>query len=88
MAYRIEISPSAARQVRKLSRRALARITDKVDALADDPRPEGAKKLIGTNEYLYRIRTGDYWIIHQVRDEVLIVLVVHVGHRKDVYRRL
>jgi len=56
-----------------------------MDALAINPRPKGVKKLTGLDS-LYRIRTGDYRIVYQVRDDRLIVLVVRIGHRKDVYR--
>ncbi len=61
------------------------RIETKIDGLARDPRPRGVKKLAGEEE-LYRLRVGDYRIIYQVRDRVLVVLVVNVGHRRDVYR--
>ncbi len=56
-----------------------------MDALAANPRPKGVKKLTGLDN-LYRIRAGDYRIVYQIRDDRLIVLVVRIGHRKDVYR--
>lgn len=87
MRYRVEIAPAAQRQLRKLKKLAQKRILKGIEALADDPRPAGLRKLSGTEE-LYRIREGDYRIIHQIRDEVLLVLVVKVGHRKDVYQRI
>jgi len=87
MAYRIEVKPSAARALAKLPRPAQRRIARKIDALADGPRPEGAEKLKGAND-LHSIRVGDYRVIYQIRDDVLLVLVVRIGHRRDVYRQL
>ncbi|MHB1558699.1 MAG: type II toxin-antitoxin system RelE family toxin [Isosphaeraceae bacterium] len=55
--------------------------------LADDPHPPGSRKLKGTND-LYRIRAGDYRILYTVEGRRLVVLVVNVGHRRDVYRSL
>jgi len=57
----------------------------RIDALADGPRPAGAKKLKGGGE-LWRIRVGDYRIVYAVRDRILLVLVVRVAHRREVYR--
>lgn len=56
-----------------------------MDALAGDPRPKGVKKLFGLDD-LYRIRVGEYRVVYQIQDNRLIVLVVRIGHRKDVYR--
>ncbi len=56
-----------------------------MDGLAVNPRPKGVKKLSGLDD-LYRIRVGDYRIVYQIHDDRLIVLVVRIGHRKDVYR--
>jgi mRNA interferase RelE/StbE len=57
-----------------------------IDALRLEPRPHGSKKLVGEDN-LYRIRTGDYRIIYQVRDKQLIILVIAIGNRRDIYRR-
>jgi len=62
------------------------RIDHRILRLADDPRPAGCNKLVGSTN-TYRIRQGDYRIIYEVEDERLVVLVVEIGHRKDVYRR-
>ena len=56
-----------------------------IEALANQPRPTGAKKLKGRDD-LWRIRVGDYRIIYEIRDRILVVLVVRVGHRREVYR--
>lgn len=63
------------------------RIARKIDALAKDPRPSGSRKLRGAED-LYRIRSGDYRIIYEVQDEVLIVLVILIRHRGRVYEDL
>lgn len=83
--YRVELKPSAARALRKLDADVQRRIIARVETLAENPRPPGAERLEGMRD-LYRIRAGDYRIIYQVADKVLLVLVVRVGHRRDVYR--
>jgi mRNA interferase RelE/StbE len=84
MSYAIQFRPSAARAMEKLPRSVQARIRDAVDRLAEDPFPPGVKKLAG--ESGYRLRVGDYRVIYDVSHRELIVLVVRVGHRPDVYR--
>ena len=86
MTYRIEFSPAAARQLRKLDGRTQRRIQAVVELLAQKPRPAGAKKLVGRHSE-WRVRTGNYRIIYEVDDGVLVVLVLAVGHRREVYRR-
>jgi mRNA interferase RelE/StbE len=83
--YRIEWSAAARRQIRKLPREISARLFSLVDSLAANPRPEACRKLAG-HEDRFRVRAGDYRAIYEVRDTVLVVLVVTVGHRRDVYR--
>jgi len=85
LTYRIELSPAAARQLRKLDAPARRRIQAVVELLAQEPRPAGAKKLVG-GDGEWRVRTGDYRVIYEVRDGVLLVLVLAVGHRRDIYR--
>ena len=86
MTYRIEFSPAAARQLRKLDGRTHRRIQAVVELLAQEPRPAGAQKLVGGHGE-WRVRTGNYRIIYEVDDGVLVVLVLAVGHRREVYRR-
>ena len=86
MTYTVQIMASALKAFGRLSRADQERIRDRVDALAFGPRPAGVAKMSGT-EALYRIRAGDYRVVYQVRDEALLVLVIRVGHRKDVYRQ-
>lgn len=83
--YDIELSASAARSLRKLDETTRRRIASKIDALAIDPRPPGAVKLSGTDN-IYRMRFRDYRILYTIEDRKLIVLVVAIGHRRDVYR--
>lgn len=85
MTYRIEFSPAAARQLRKLDGRTQRRIQAVVELLAQEPRPTGAKKLVGGHGE-WRVRTGNYRIIYEIDDGVLVVLVLAVGHRREVYR--
>jgi mRNA interferase RelE/StbE len=85
MAYAVEFSPSAEREFRKLSREVQRRLSPRIDSLAQNPRQSGAKKLKG-REDLWRIRVGDYRIVYEVRDRTLVVLVIRVAHRRDVYR--
>ena len=86
-AYQIELTPAAARQLRKLDQQSRRRVQAAVELLADNPRPAGAKRLVG-GDGEWRVRTGSYRIVYEIHDQVLLVLVVAVGHRRDIYRRL
>lgn len=91
MAYRIEMTPAAEKALTKIakSNRALLQRFDKVLlSLAETPTPSGSKQLAGEVPPLYRVRVGDYRILYQIEDDILVLLVVHVGHRRDVYRFL
>ncbi len=85
MGYRVEFAPGARRQFGKLPRPVQVRLGARIDALATNPLPPGSEKLAG-EEALWRIRAGDYRIIYSIEREVLLVLVVKVGHRRDVYK--
>lgn len=87
MKYRVELVPSAARAFKKLDYRTQLRIGQRIDSLAHDPRPSGVK-LLSSDERIYRLRAGDFRILYQVNDNVLVVLVIAIGHRRDVYRNL
>ena len=84
--YRLEFSISVARALRAIPNADVARILTRIEALADNPRPPSCEKLSGLPRY--RIRQGLYLIVYEIRDDVLLVLVVKVGHRRDVYRGL
>ena len=82
--YKVEIKRSAVKEIERLPRKEILIVMDKVRLLADDPRPSDCKKLSGQEKY--RVRSGDYRILYLIKDDVLIVYIVKVGHRKDVYR--
>ena len=87
MAYDVRFKASAAATVEKLPKSLQRRIIAKAEALAEDPRPPGVEKLKG-EEGLYRVRVGDYRIVYRIEDKILRILVVRVGHRREVYRGL
>jgi mRNA interferase RelE/StbE len=83
--YRILIKPSAVKEIEAISpKKDRQRIVGRITKLADNPRPPGCEKLSGQEKY--RIRQGRYRIVYSIEDQDLIVYVVKVGHRKDVYR--
>lgn len=84
--YRLRIAPVARRQIAQLPRQVQGKLRLSIRSLGTTPRPRGAK-LLSTDRKLWRIRVGDYRIIYEIRDGELIVLVIRVGHRRDVYRR-
>lgn len=83
--YRVEISRTAERQLRKLPRDEQAKVTKAIVALSEDPLPRGARKLTSYDD-VYRIRVGRYRILYSTAKKKLIVIVLKIGHRKDVYR--
>ena len=85
MTYRIEFAPAAVRQLRKLDPVGRRRIQAAVELLSTEPRPNGAKKLVG-GKGEWRVRTGDYRIIYEIHERRLVVLVLVLGHRREVYR--
>lgn len=84
MSYQVEFSKRAAKQFKALSLEIQLRLRPKIDALADEPRPSGVVKLTGEGN-LYRIRVGDYRVLYQIEDGDLIVLIIKLGHRSDIY---
>ncbi|WP_269527169.1 type II toxin-antitoxin system RelE family toxin [Coraliomargarita parva] len=83
--YKLEFAPSVRKDLKKIHKKEVLRILAAVEDLAKDPRPIGSKKL--TNEELYRIRVGNYRVLYEIHDKRLIVHVVKVGHRRDIYRK-
>ena len=81
--YSLEIKRSAAKELAALPRQDRARVITRIQTLADEPRPVGCEKLSGQERY--RIRQGDYRILYEIVDAVSIVMVVKIGHRRDVY---
>jgi mRNA interferase RelE/StbE len=86
MSYRLDYLPSASRSIEKLPRSIQQRIVSRIEALSENPRPPGSVKLKGQNAY--RVRVGDYRIVYTIEDQRLVVLIVDVGHRREVYRGL
>ena len=82
--YRIEVRPAALRALRKLDPQDRPRVEGAIALLAEDPRPPASRPLRGRPGY--RVRVGDYRIIYTINDDVLLIVVVTVGHRRDVYR--
>lgn len=85
MTYTVEFSSHAKRQGDKLPHNVKRRIIQALRRLAQDPYPPGVRKLEGS-EY-YRLRVGDYRIIYEVLEGKLLILVIRIGHRREVYRR-
>lgn len=83
--YRVELRPAAVRALRKIDHSQRARVEGAITLLAQDPRPPGARALRGRPGL--RVRVGDYRVIYTVDDGVLLVVVVTLGHRRDVYGR-
>ncbi len=85
MVYSILLAPPAERQLKALTSAIQKPLVKRLKTLRANPRPQGVKKLTGEDD-LYRIREGDYRIIYTIQDKRLIVLVVKIGDRKEVYR--
>jgi mRNA interferase RelE/StbE len=83
--YIVEFEPAAQRQLGKLPRHAQAPVAALIDALATEPRPPGMIVLKGQWRGYYRVRSGDYRVVYDIEDDVLRVLVVKIGDRKEVY---
>ena len=86
MTYQVRLAPTAGRQLRKLDPPGRRRVQAAIDLLAENPRPPGARQLVG-GDGEWRVRTGVFRIIYDIRDEELLVVVVEVGHRRDAYER-
>lgn len=83
--YRIEFAKSVRKDFKRIPKNDADRILKKIESLAENPRTPESKKL--TNDNSHRIRIGNYRVIYDIEDEVLIVLILRIGNRKDVYRR-
>jgi mRNA interferase RelE/StbE len=85
MNYSVEFTVAAQKEILRIPKRSAQRIAEAIDALADNPRPPGCKKLVG-EENTYRIRVGDYRVVYEIEDERVTVWVIRVRHRKDAYK--
>lgn len=84
--YRVTLTPAAVRQLRKFDPQVRRRLQAAIELLAGQPRPPAATRLVGGSGE-WRVRTGAYRIIYEIRDDELLILVIQVGHRREVYRR-
>lgn len=82
--YKIEIKESAVKELNSIPKKDLKKIVQKIRSLSDNPRPNGCVKISGQERY--RIRQGDYRILYSIENEILVVYVIKIGHRKEVYR--
>ena len=83
--YRIDVSATAERQLCKLEPEVRARIVDAIKNLASNPRPRGSRKLRGYED-VFRIRKGVFRIIYSIEDDRLLIIILKVGHRREIYR--
>lgn len=83
--YRVELSPRAGRAFERLTGVIRERVVAVLDSLAEDPRLHGVVKLTGQNAY--RLRVGNYRIVYEIHDRMLLVVVLDVGHRREIYRK-
>jgi len=82
--YRLTFKKSVTKDFRSIPKDDVARILTRIKALADDPRPMGSEKLSGQERF--RVRQGVYRIVYEIFDDELVIVVVKVGHRREVYR--
>jgi mRNA interferase RelE/StbE len=86
VSFTVKLSKDAEKQLAKIQAQTRKRIAAAVRSLAEDPRGHGAKKLL--NHEAWRIRVGDYRVIYEINDGLLLILVIEIGHRRDIYRSL
>ena len=82
--YEVRVSDKARKEIDRIPAKYAAKVEAAIEALADNPRPHGSLKLQGRDAY--RIRVGDYRIVYTISDRQLLVMVIEVGNRKDIYR--
>ena len=83
--YQIQILPKAKRQLKSIPNQMQTLLKDAIRNLSENPRPQGVKKLSGEDN-LYRIRIRNYRVIYKIEDNILLILIVSVGHRREIYR--
>ena len=87
MNYRIEVKKSAAKTLKKIPNADRKRIVHKIDSLAENLPDSDTTKMKGSNPF-HKVRIGNYRIVYEIQDEILLILIVKIGHRKDIYRNL
>jgi mRNA interferase RelE/StbE len=86
MSYKIEVLPKASRQMGKLPRDILPEIIAAIDSLADNPHPKNSRKLSGKSN-IWRLRIRNYRIAYRIEKKEILVLIIAIGHRKDIYKK-
>jgi len=87
MKYAIKFRPAVEKDIKHLPKKELLRIKRKIESLAENLPDRATTKMKGNNNF-HKIRVGDYRIIYEIHDDVLVILVVKIGHRKDIYKKL
>ena len=87
MSYRLEYKNSVKKELRKLTKPDRTAIINKIELLKDESLPEGSAKLKGSQD-LFRIRHGDYRVIYQIQKQVVVITIIRIGHRRDIYKNL
>jgi mRNA interferase RelE/StbE len=87
MSYRLRIKTSAKKELKRLPKDILIRIKKVFEKLSENPRPNGVVKLKGTQADLYRVRIVDYRIVYEIQDNILVIIVVAVAHRREIYTK-
>ncbi len=87
MSYRIAVKRSAAKALKKIPKADRKRIIEKIESLSENLSNPDTAKMKGNNPF-HKVRTGEYRIIYEIQEDVLIIMIVKVGHRKDIYRNL
>jgi mRNA interferase RelE/StbE len=85
MSFSIRLARSAAKELQRLPAQVVERIQEAIAQLAENPRPTGCKKLKGY-ENTWRIRIGDYRVLYEIHEEIVLILIVQISHRKDAYQ--
>lgn len=88
MVYSVRFERRAEKELKRLDTRDRKRVFRAIEALADEPRPKGVKKLKGETTDIWRVRVGSYRVLYTIKEDHLVVFVVRIGHRKDVYQGL
>jgi mRNA interferase RelE/StbE len=84
--YKITFKRSAEKEIQKLPSLVISKIVPVIESLSSDPRPSGSKKLQGSKENIWRVRVGNYRVVYLIADEIKIVEIRKIGHRKDIYK--
>lgn len=85
MAYKVQFKKSAYKELKKLDKTSYKRIREAIDKLGQNPRPGSSTKLVGSSS-LWRLKVGAYRVIYDIQDKKLVVIIIKVGNRKDIYR--